>query len=380
VVRRIFEAVASGEGFYGVERMLESEGVRGPKSVKYPAGALRWSRVTLRNIILNDLYRPHTYEEAKELVSPEAATTLDPEKRYGIWRFGKHRAEKECEGGLDAQIPNGPVAVAVPESGIPRTTVDAARVFIENNRRPSKAGHRFWELSGGIIRCSGCGGVMESSAAKGRKKTKSYFYYRCSARYNRGLEACANSKHYRAEQVEGRAWELVSGYLKNPEKLHAGLQRMIDLEREAFRGDPTQEARGWVHKVSEVERKRSGFQDMAAEGLITFEELWAKLANLEKTRKTAERELEALKNRSERIGQLERGRDELLSEYAGAIPQRLENLNPEDRRQLYKTLKLGLLADPSGNLEATGVFVVGLGVSEKESTSSPCDTMSRSRY
>jgi site-specific DNA recombinase len=158
VVRRIFEAVASGKGIYGVERMLKSEGVRGPKSVKYPAGASHWSRVTLRNIILNDLYRPHTYEEAKELVSPEAAATLDPENRYGIWRFGKRRAEKEWEGGLDAQMPNEPVAVAVPESGIPRATVDAARMCIEGNRRPSNAGHRFWELSGGIIRCSECGG------------------------------------------------------------------------------------------------------------------------------------------------------------------------------------------------------------------------------
>ena len=35
---------------------------------------------------------------------------------------------------------------------------------------------------------------------------------------------------------------------------------------------------------------------MAAEGLVTLEELRAKLANLEKTRKTAEREFEALKN------------------------------------------------------------------------------------
>jgi hypothetical protein len=77
-----------------------------------------------------------------------------------------------------------------------------------------------------------------------------------------------------------------------------------------------------------VERKRSGFQDMAAEGLITLEELRAKLANLEKTRKTAEREFEALKNRSERIGQLERDRDALLSEYAGAIPQSWTTATP----------------------------------------------------
>jgi hypothetical protein len=67
---------------------------------------------------------------------------------------------------------------------------------------------------------------------------------------------------------------------------------------------------------------------MAAEGLITLEELRAKLANLQMTRKTAEREFEALKNRSERIGQLERDRDALLSEYAGAIPQSSTTATP----------------------------------------------------
>jgi site-specific DNA recombinase len=186
VVRRIFGAVASGEGFRGVERMLKSEDVRGPKSVRYPDGSPRWNRVTLRNIILNDLYRPHTYEEAKELVSPEAASTLDPKKRYGIWRFGKRRTEKDWEEGQDAQIPGNPVAVAVPDSGVLREVVDAARAYIEDNRRPSNAGRRFWELSGGMVRCSECGCAMEISSARGSKKDRSYFYYRCGVRYNRG--------------------------------------------------------------------------------------------------------------------------------------------------------------------------------------------------
>jgi hypothetical protein len=86
----------------------------------------------------------------------------------------------------------------------------------------------------------------------------------------------------------------------------------------------------------------------------------------------------AVKNRSERLEQLERDRDALLSGYAGAIPERLENLSPEDRRRLYKTLKLRLVANPNGNLQAAGVFVVTSGVSEKESTSSPAYTTSRS--
>jgi hypothetical protein len=383
-VRRIFEAVASGKGFRSVERMLESEGVRGPKSVRYPDSSSRWNRVTLRSIVLNDLYRPHTHEEVKELVPSEAAAALDPQKRYGIWRFGKRRTEKDWEERHDAQIPGNPVAVAVPDSGIPREVVDAARAYIEDNRRPSNAGRRVWELSGGMVRCSKCGCAMEISSARGRRKDRSYFYYRCTARYNRGREACANNRHHRAEELEARAWTLLSGYLKNPEKICAGLERMIDEEREALRSDPTREAREWVQKAAEADRKISRFQDMAAEGLISFEQLRVKLASQEAARKTAERELEALSRASKRIEQLERDRDTLMNGYAEAIPQRLESLGAEGRHHLYRILKARFVAEPEGNLEATGVLMIGSlagesGFSETANTSWRACTRSTSR-
>jgi hypothetical protein len=49
-----------------------------------------------------------------------------------------------------------------------------------------------------------------------------------------------------------------------------------------------------------VGRKRARYQKMAAEGLIEFEELRAQLAVLEDTRKTAERELRSLEQRTGR--------------------------------------------------------------------------------
>ena len=36
-------------------------------------------------------------------------------------------------------------------------------------------------------------------------------------------------------------------------------------------GDPQRQAKAWLKKLSEADRKRSRFQDVAAEGLITFE-------------------------------------------------------------------------------------------------------------
>ena len=95
---------------------------------------------------------------------------------------------------------------------------------------------------------------------------------------------------------------------------------------------------------------------MAAEGLITFEELRAKLAALEETRTTAERELAALRDRQEIIEQLERDRDTLLEHYATMMPEALAELTPEERHQVYKMLRLEVYVHPDGDLEILGVL------------------------
>ena len=75
------------------------------------------------------------------------------------------------------------IAVPVPDSGISREMVEAAREAIKDNHRPSSAGHRSWELSGGVGRCVACGRVL-TSRKRGKNKggrRYQYFYYRCSA-------------------------------------------------------------------------------------------------------------------------------------------------------------------------------------------------------
>jgi len=52
---------------------------------------------------------------------------------------------------------------------------------------------------------------------------------------------------------------------------------------------PERGVEAWLDQLSEVDSRRSRFQDMAAEEPITFEELGAKLTELEETRITARR-------------------------------------------------------------------------------------------
>jgi site-specific DNA recombinase len=116
----------------------------------------------------------------------------------------------------------------VPYAGVPREQVDAARAAIRDNRRPSTAGRRFWELSGGILRCEVCGGGTESRSIKARSGDRYHHYYNCRRHHKHGDENCDHRRTHRAADVEEAVWGLVSSLLRDPERLWAGLEEMIE--------------------------------------------------------------------------------------------------------------------------------------------------------
>src|SRR3954453_22573226 len=155
-----------------------------PKGFQPLRGKRRWSRTMIRNIVKDDAYKPHSYSEMTELLSPEVAARLDPGKCYGVWWFNRRRvAQKkvvrraETNGGTPYRkvtiLAYRPleewIAVPVPNAGVPREVVEAAREGIKDNAKPSAAGERSWELSAGVWRCSVCGCHMRIRSAWNKK-------------------------------------------------------------------------------------------------------------------------------------------------------------------------------------------------------------------
>jgi hypothetical protein len=52
--------------------------------------------------------------------------------------------------------------------------------------------------------------------------------------------------------------------------------------------------------------------------------------------------------------------------YTGAVPEELERLKPEERRGVYRMLRLEVSASSDGTLEARGVLVEGLRVGSED--------------
>ena len=353
VVRGIFGMAAEGTALRAIKLILEAENIPTPKGARF------WDRSFFRRCVLDDIYRPHSFEEVVAVVKPEVAATLDPSKLYGIWWFNRRRmtsrqvsepSENGRRYGKKYTSYTKPkeewIGVPVPDAGIPRELVDAAREAVIDNRAPSRAGRRFWELSGGIARCAQCGRRMRTIYRTKQRKSglrRTYGYYKCPGFHDNGVEGCANRRTVSATSLEAKVWRFVKTVMMDPAELIEDLDRMIDLKRREERGDPRKEARVWVEELAKLERMRDGYHDQTAEGLMSTQKLREKIAVLEERRVAAERELQILEGRKEELERLERDRDAVLEHYAALAPEVLETLEPEERFRLYKILRLKVL-------------------------------------
>jgi hypothetical protein len=232
-------------------------------------------------------------------------------------------------------------------------SVGTAREAIKDNHLPSNAGHRFWELSGGgLLRCALCEGRMSPHSFK-KPSGQRYYYCRCVKRWQ--YKTCEHGKNHDARILEARVWKLVSDTLKDPVQLRADLNVMIERERNTRRGgDPEREVKVWLEKLAEVDRKRSSYQDQQADGVLRLDELRTKLGDLEETRKTAQRELEVLRNQEASIAKLEADRDAVLDYYEKMTPDAFESVMPEEHQRFYAMLRLEVTLSPDDSIELRG--------------------------
>ena len=378
-VRDIFRLVAvEGKTLHAVKRALEKGGVRTPKDGEF------WSTIYLKERILDDVYKPHTIEEVnalveEELMAPEIASRLEIGLCYGIWWYNRRRIihKQVPEKGPGARryrrttkTENKPrsewIAVPVLDAGIPREWVDAARHIVLSHRQTSKRGRRFWELSGGLLRCSGCGRAMMSATTV--QGERFWNYYRCPKRAADGARSCPQKKTLRAEPLEESVWRSVSNLLTDPERLRLGLEELIAQEHSTVNGDPRKQTEALSNMLENVAGKRRHYQDMAAEGLIGFDELRSRLAELDDVRKTTEQELESLRRSRDRIAELERG-GLIVEQYAGLVPAELESLAPEERHRVYRLLRMQVVPGQDGNVEMSGVIGAANSICQSQTTS-----------
>jgi site-specific DNA recombinase len=351
VVRRIFEMLGvEGLTMGEVQRQLNDEGIKSPMADDpRQANSGLWHKTTIRKLVLNRLYKPLSLKEvsASGLISPEVVRTLDPEEVYGLWVWGKRRRNEEWLG----------VPIPLSNAKLSRGNVDAAAERISGNTRrpPSTMAARFWQLAGGIVYCKECGSVLSPKAQR-RPSGNVDTWYLCRRPYNGGPRECTHRRCYRAYPLEETVWVCVREFLSDPERVKAEYDRHLARQRTQLREGSGEEAKEIAKNLEKLERRRSGYIDLAADGDLARDELRRKLAEVDEQCGAARKALREARDRQETIEKLQRDRDMMLGRFFTLRTMDLLILSPEERRRVLQALRIRAEVDRDGNVRISGMF------------------------
>jgi hypothetical protein len=232
-----------------------------------------------------------------------------------------------------------------------------ARERIKNYVRPSRAADRYWELKGIVYCVCGCR-LVPRTAGK-------YRYYVCT-RYSRdGKAACEHGKNWPAESLEADVRQFALNLIRNPEVLREKARAEADRLKETLRR-PERKIKHWADQLANVDRLRSGYQDQAAAGLMTLDELGSKLKQLDERRAVAEDELDRLRDTQQQVDYLD-DLPGLVEDYLRDLPQLIayptrkqDEDAVEDGLRIYKVTTDTVQPRPEVDQEAIGRKYRGL--------------------
>ena len=346
-VRRIFSLIASGVSVTGTARQMDEEGFPPPQGT-------RWQRPTIREIIFDDSYLPHSHEEMAALVSPDVLACLD-DRPHGVWYYNRREVVKTRKGKKVRKKPKSEwVAVPVPDAGVPRETVESARRAIENNEKFTSAGRREWELSRGIIRCGECGCALvaltshyDYTKKDGTKVKYLRPYYRCATYRRLGREGCPMHRNLHAANTEEMVWKAVRSAVLSPVRLRKALKARrarSDTRRDGRRLEAI------LARLSELRGRREGLIDLALDGPLSKAELSERLVPLDAQIKGLEDEAKTLRREEEELRDAEEDEQTMLRRLEASLPSDLDALTSPERREFYRRLGLTVLANRDKSL------------------------------
>ena len=338
-VRRMFRMVAEeGASLRGIKRAFEADGIL------TVGGGKRWHPSTVREMILNDVYLPHTHAELEALardgnLDPELLGKLDPTEAHGIQWYSRNKWETDSEGQriVTPRPREEWVAIPTPDAGVPREHVEAAREAIRDNVRPSNAGRRSWPLKG-IAHCP-CGVRLKPHTV-----TRSYgtfFYYVCYT-HRSDADACPYGKYYPAPELEERVAAFALDLIQNPDTLREQVEASLAREKAAVRHERKRTA-ALARTLAKAESERENLIRLYRQDKLTDEEYDAHAAEIAERKRIVEAESERLKYAQRYVEYLEdlpRVLEDLLKDipfyidYTPRIRERVPVPHPERQRKV----------------------------------------------
>ena len=353
IVRRIFrQYVHEGMGSTSIAWQLMDEGVPAPGSGK------RWHQAYVHTLLRNTTYK-------------------------GTWSYGQTRQVLTEQGRRVYDQPQDTwIQVPVPPL-VDEETWDRVQVLKKQRLKRSKRNTREFYLLQHVLRCAECGLSFMAKANRytsTRHKGKVYRYeyptplryYICSGMQTHRLR-CRRLPYIRAERLEERVWSEVKRVLQNPDLIVTGIEALDGRESGGLEEEITQAERDLRSVQMEEDRAIRLF----VSGKITEEQLDLQRKFITERLESLRAKLDDYRAR-EASGAEKRALMEAVLAWAGEVGEGLDELAPEQRRDVLQLVVEQVMIDRDNNMNVTLAIPVDDSVAVASSSSTSGRTSSRS--
>ncbi len=353
VMRRIFEMLAAGEPVKAVASVLDADGVSTPR------GGAAWSRRTIREMALDDVYLPRGVGELVGQVPDAVLASLDSGGRYGVSYHGRVRVRAVSNTERVRETPGQEEWIGVPvhldDSGLDAATVVQARRVLEGNRSPGRVADRLFELSGGVLRCAHCNRAMIGYARRHPNRAPN-FYYRCDSPARTG-STCPNRRSRRAADLEHEAASLFEQTATRGALLDLYDRAIAEQSRRSGLRGSLERRTALVEKLGELDAERRGYLRQNARGVLSDADLDQMLTDVAEQREVIAAEMRRAEDAAATVRRMQEVRASLASadwftDPNAITPDQWLTLGalPEEIRAAYQRFGARFEADQEGAL------------------------------
>ena len=326
IVRRMFEwHVKEGIGCVAIAERLNTLGLPTPGQARNKLRqAEEWTNSAVGRILSNTLYMGEAYQHRR------------------VGRKAKQLHPKETW-----------IAIEVPAIVSPRV-FEKSRKVAANNRRVSggqnKVGLTY--LLRDVLYCGHCGAHLRGMNSKSGSEYRRY--YRCGRQVlkKRGTEGRCPLPYLLALPLEELVWQHVRAAVLDPQTIER-YARLDVVDVEQIRADMADHDA----RMAEIERHRDRLRYLFTRETISFEELERDLCALDLQRREVQEQREALELRLVQQEDLD-ARLETIHELMEALRSKVDTLDLEEKRLLFRDLGLRVTVNPDRSVQIDALIPV----------------------
>jgi DNA repair exonuclease SbcCD ATPase subunit len=166
------------------------------------------------------------------------------------------------------------------------------------------------------------------------------YYYFCATYRRASRERCSNARTFHAAKTEESVWRIVREAALDPRRFGEALKRSRRGKKPAGEG---KRLRAIQRRLFELEKRRDGLIDLAADGFVAKEELRARLVSVDAQIDALREEASGLQRRSEWAREREQNERAVLKRLEAMAPEAVDSLQGSHRRRAYAHLGLKVM-------------------------------------